>query len=97
MKTFVIIKDRYNDQHAEEIHGEANAATIKKTATESRDRFGFDDDETLIIGLVSATDAGAARLKRAKREDGDGGIVWLFWLFADGTFESDDLDELGAK
>lgn len=96
MATFIVLKDRFESQHAAEIHGEANTGAIKATALEAALRHGIQDEgETLLVGIVSAREACEARLKR-EEHDGDGGIVWLYWMAPDGTFES-TCDEKVAR
>lgn len=67
MRAFVVIQDRFGDQHAHELRG----GDIEKTARSFRDSMPFDDDERLFVGTVNAPDAGAARLKR---------VVWRYRL-----------------
>lgn len=91
MATFVVLKDRFNDQHAAEIHGEANAAAIERTARDLADDLGLRDcaQDDVLVGTVNARDAGDARIRRASRDMGaDGGIVWHAWLLANGTYEA---------
>ena len=83
--TFVILKDKYNTQVAHQVYGEANKPAIQKAAREAASHMCIEDDsELVLVGIVWAQDAGAARLK-PDEADGNGGISWLAWMQADGN------------
>ena len=56
MPTFVVVKDKFNDQYASQIYGEANTSAIKRTAKELIESTACcdDDDELLLVGIVPA-------------------------------------------
>lgn len=95
MATFVVLKDGFGDTHASELRGEANREAIERTARELCDSLGLGDEEqamrvSIAVGIVSARDAGAARLQRVSIECGDGGVVWHGWLRPNGAYEQGD-------
>ena len=57
---FVVVKDRFTDQHARQIIGEANSKAIESVARAICVDFGI--DETVSVHVVWARDSGAARL-----------------------------------
>ncbi len=78
-QTFVVIKDRFGSKYADTLDVDIpSIAAVSKEAKEMCQRSGI-DDEYIQYGIVSATDAGAARIMP------DHAITWI------GDFDASNL------
>lgn len=87
-KTFIVVKDKFNDQHACELRPSTRGAdlhseeNIQLTAADFIERMAWDEDEELLVGTVTLrepADVGGVRLLI-------NGIAWLYWYDVDGTW-----------
>jgi hypothetical protein len=78
----VVIKDRFGDCHARQLHGEANPQAIEAAARELASDVSCESGETIAVGLSPKRDPGAARLLWGV-DYSDGGVQHLYDLTID--------------